>query len=117
MVKLNSPAFGKDKMMGFTRAEPALWTSWVKVRPRALVKAGATLFAAGPPDLFDEKDPYAPFEGKHGAVLLSLSATDGKPITRTTLESPPVFDGLIAAYGGLFASLEDGRLICIKGKN
>jgi len=114
LVKLNSPAFGKDKMMGFTRAEPALWQSWVKVRPRALVKAGEMLYAAGPPDLFDEKDPYAPFEGKHGAVLLSLSAKDGQPAGRMKLESPPVFDGLIAAYGSLFASLEDGRLVCIK---
>ena len=33
-------------------------------RVRAMVLAGETLFAAGPPDLLDPEDPLAAFEGR-----------------------------------------------------
>jgi len=114
--KLESEAFGLDKMIGYTRAEPPLWTGWLPVRVRAMVKAGNTLFVAGPPDLFDPKDPYAPFEGKRGARLVALSARDGKKLSEMELEHPPVFDGMIAAGGRLFLSLRNGSVICLRGK-
>ncbi len=37
---LDSPAFGLDKMIGYTRAEPPLWKRWIPIRIRAMVKAG-----------------------------------------------------------------------------
>ena len=111
--KLDSKAFGLDKMIGYTRAEPEIWKTWVKVRVRALVKAGDRLWAAGPPDVYEEADPHASFEGRRGAVLMSLSAADGKPVSETKLASPPVFDGMIAASGRLYISLEDGSLVCM----
>ena len=114
---LDSEAFGVDKGIGYTRAEPPLWTAWQKVRIRALVKAGDTLFAAGPPDVLDEKDPYGAFEGRKGARLVAVSARDGKPLTERALDAPPVFDGMIAARGRLFVSLEDGSLLCLAGGN
>jgi outer membrane protein assembly factor BamB len=109
---LDSPAFGLDKMIGYTRAEPPLWTLWVPVRIRAMVKAGETLFVAGPPDAFDANDPYAAFEGRKGASLIAVSASDGKKLTDLTLDVPPVFDGLIAAHGRLLVALEDGSVAC-----
>jgi len=111
--RLDSPAFGLDKMIGYTRAEPPLWTLWLSVRIRAMVKAGDTLFVAGPPDVFDEKDPYASFEGRKGACLVSVSAKDGKKLAEHPLDVPPVFDGMIAAGGRLFISTEDGRVLCL----
>ncbi|MHC4250464.1 MAG: outer membrane protein assembly factor BamB family protein, partial [Planctomycetota bacterium] len=111
--KLDSQAFGLDKMIGYTRVEPPIWQTWVKVRVRALVKAGDRLWAAGPPDMYEEADPHASFEGRRGAVLISVSAVDGKVLSETKLASPPVFDGMIAASGRLYVSLEEGSLVCM----
>ena len=108
--------FGADKGIGYTRAEMPAWTNWLDVRIRAMVKAGDTLFVAGAPDVFDEDDPYAAFEGRKGAKLVAVSAKDGKQVSSLELESPPVFDGLIAANNRLFASLRDGSLVCLAGK-
>ncbi len=113
---LESEAFGLDKMIGYSRAEPPVWTNWLDVRIRAMVKAGETLFVAGPPDVFDSKDPYAAFEARKGARLVAVSATDGKKLSETPLEYPPVFDGMIAAGGRLFASLQDGSLVSLTAK-
>jgi hypothetical protein len=114
--KLEQEAFGLDKMIGYTRAEPAVWMDWLPVRIRAMVKAGDTLFVAGVPDMLDPKDPYAAFEARKGAHLVAVSAQDGKKLSDMSLDCPPVFDGLIAASGRLFASLENGTLLCLAGK-
>lgn len=114
--KLDAPDFGVDKGMGYTRAEPPLWATWVDLRVRAMVKAGDKLIAAGPPDVLDDKDPYAAFEGRKGAKLVALSAKDGKPLTTRLLDSPPVFDGMIAVRGRVLVSLEDGSLMCLGAK-
>ncbi len=110
---LDTPAFGLDKMIGYTRAEPPLWAKFVPIRIRAMVKAGPTLFVAGPPDELDPADPYAAFEGRRGARLAAVSAADGAELAKLDLGSPPVFDGLIAAGGRLYVCLEDGTLACL----
>jgi len=112
---LDSPAFGLDKMIGYTRADPPLWTRWLPIRIRAMVKAGDVLFVAGPPDVLDPKDPYAAFEGRKGARLAAVAAQDATILSERELDVPPVFDGLIAAGGRLFVSLEDGSLACLAG--
>ncbi len=114
--KLGSQAFALDKMIGYTRAEPPVWMQWLPVRIRAMVKAGDTLYVAGAPDVFDPQDPYAAFEGRRGAKLVAVSAKDGKKLSETQLEFPPVFDGMIAAGTRLFASLRDGSIVCLAGK-
>ncbi|WP_460165400.1 outer membrane protein assembly factor BamB family protein [Thermostilla marina] len=113
---LDSEAFGLDKMIGYTRAEPPLWKTWIPVRIRGMVKAGDLIFAAGPPDVFDPNDPYAPFEGRKGAKLVAVTADDGRVVHELSLEAEPVFDGLIAADGALFMSLRDGSLACLRAK-
>jgi len=113
MVKLGSKAFGSDKMMGYTRAEPPLWTLWLPVRVRAMVKTRDVLFVAGPPDVYDEADPFAALEGRRGAAVVAVAAGEGKKLGETKLDSPPVFDGLIAAPGRLYLSLQDGSLLCL----
>ena len=109
--------FGRDKGIGYTRAERSVWMQWLGVRIRAMVKAGDTLFVAGAPDVFDPKDPYAAFEARKGAKVVAFSAKDGKKLSETPLEYPPVFDGMIAAGGRLFASLLDGSLVCLADRN
>jgi outer membrane protein assembly factor BamB len=110
---LDSEAFGQDKLMGYTRVEPALWMQWLPVRVRAMVKASDTLFVAGAPDELDATDPYAAFEGRRGARLVALSTKDGSRLTEMELGTPPVFDGMIAAGDRLFVVLEDGSLVCL----
>lgn len=112
---LDSPAFGLDKMIGYTRADSPLWTRWLKVRIRAMVKAGDRLFVAGPPDVFDPNDPYGPFEGRCGARFVVVSAAEGKPVAERPLDAVPVFDGLIAASGRLLMSMQEGTLRCYGG--
>ena len=115
--KLDSDAFGLDKMIGYTRAELPVWKLWLPVQIRAMVKAGDTLFVAGAPDVLDPNDPYAAFESRKGAKLVAVSASDGKKLSETTLQSPPVFDGMIAADGRLLISTLDGRLLCMGKKD
>jgi len=112
---LDSPAFGRDKMIGYTRAEPPVWKKYLPIRIRAMVKAGGYLFVAGAPDVLDPQDPYAAFDGKLGAVLAVVRAENGEVVERFRLPKPPVFDGMIAARGKLYISFIDGTLLCYTG--
>ncbi|MBN2316710.1 MAG: PQQ-binding-like beta-propeller repeat protein [Sedimentisphaerales bacterium] len=107
---------GVPKGIGFTRARPPVWFKWVPVRIRAMVLAGGQLFVAGPPDVVDPYDPMGSFDGRKGAMLRAHSTTDGAMLTEHKLDAPPVFDGLIAANGQLYLSLENGTVLCM-GKN
>ena len=94
------------------RERPPKWSVQIPVRARAMVLAGETLFLAGPPDVIDDDDPYGAFEGRQGGRLWAVSTTDGTRLAEYSLDSPPVFDGLIAADGRLFLTSKDGRLSC-----
>ena len=114
IVPLDQNAFGFDKGVGYTRSEPPLWTQFLPIRIKAMVKADSILFVAGQPDVFDPQDPYAGFEGRKGAVLAAVSADQGQKLLEKRLAAPPVFDGMIAAYGQLFVCLQDGQVICLR---
>ena len=49
-------------------------------------------------------------------MLMAVSASDGAELARYELDSPPVFDGMAAANGRLYLSLENGRLLCMAGR-
>ena len=104
---------GTTKGWGFGRKEAPVWHDWVSVRIRGMVLAGKHLFVAGPPDVVDPDDPMAAFEGRKGGILLTVSAKDGKTLGKYELDSPPVFDGVIAAKGSLFMSTVDGKVVCL----
>lgn len=115
------------------RLAPAL--HWSVTAPplhtRAMVLAGQTLLVAGPPDVLNEDDAFerphdpqvrakiiaqdAAYEGKHGALLMGVSITDGKSRFQIELPAPPVWDGMAVAEGRLFLCDRDGRLICLAG--
>ena len=113
--ELGDKSLNEDKYIGFTRSEPPLWQEAYSVRIRAMVKTAEKLLIAGPPDVFEQDDPLAAFEGRRGAVLCVASAGDGKRIAELELDSPPVFDGLIAANGRIFMSLRDGSVMALGG--
>ncbi len=92
------------------------WSVFVPIRVRAMVLARERLFLAGPPDIVPADDPLAAIKGRRGAMLWAVSAADGKKLAELKLDAPPVFDGMAAAGGRLYISLENGRLVCMEGK-
>jgi len=109
---------------------------WVAEQPpllaRAMVLAGKTLFVAGPPDVDDEFTGWGhhldgdvaakhveqadALAGKKGGLLWAVSAADGAKLAEYRLDSPPVFDGMIAADGKLYFTTMDGKVACWHGK-
>ncbi len=114
--KLDMIAVDKDKGTGFTRTKPPKWAEWVPIRVRAMTLTDQTLFIAGPPDVLDEDDPLVAFEGRKGGKLRAVSAASGKTLAEYELDSPPVFDGMIAAADRLYLSTEDGNVLCYAKK-
>ena len=48
--------------------------------------------------------------------LWAVSTTDGKKLAEYKLDAPPVFDGMAAAAGRLYASTTDGHVVCFGSK-
>jgi hypothetical protein len=95
------------------------WRVNIPLRPSALLMAGDRLIVGGSPDAeVDPKseDPWAIFEGRKGGVLWVASAADGSKVAEYPLSAPPVDDGLAAAYGCLYISTVDGKLLCLGEK-
>jgi outer membrane protein assembly factor BamB len=122
---------------GEARRSPAveLWTKPLTIQVRAMVLAdgpgpsGAkgVLFVAGPPADAgngpagrNENKGGTPFRNlsRNGspALLMAISASDGTELAQYQLDSSPVFDGMAAAYGRLYVSMEDGSLLCMAGE-
>ena len=91
-------------------ADKPTWSVSVPIRVHGMVLAGDVIFAAGPAaDKLEDA-------GARGALLLALSAVDGSVLARYSLAAPPVFDGMAAAGGRLYLSLEGGDLLCMAGE-
>ncbi len=108
------PAYSRDapKGIGFTRKNPPAWFQWINIRVRAMVSAGNALFIAGPPDILDQQDPMASFDGKAGGLLRAVSKETGEKISQIKLDAPPIFDGMSVKDGKLFVATTDGKITC-----
>ncbi len=104
-----------------------LWTKPVAIQVRAMVLADKVIFVAGPPADAgngpagrDENQGGSPFRDRlrngSPALLMAISASDGTELAQYRLDSSPVFDGMAAAYGRLYISMEDGSLLCLAGE-
>ena len=91
---------------------PKRWSIRVPVRVTAMTLAGDTLFAAGSPDVIDQNDAWAAYEGRRGGKLLVLSAAEGKILAQYELDAPPVLDAVAVAAGRLLVSTVDGKIVC-----
>ena len=94
------------------------WTKRVALRVRAMVLAdsplgGKVLFVAGPADAGNGKEER---DEDQGALLMAISASDGTELAKYRLDSVPVFDGMAAANGRLYLSLENGQVFCMAGR-
>ncbi|MEA3368243.1 MAG: PQQ-binding-like beta-propeller repeat protein, partial [Planctomycetota bacterium] len=91
------------------------WSSHIPLTGKALVLAGDTLFVAGTPVAFPADDLAKAYEGRMGGVLWAASAATGEKRAEVKLDAPPAWDGMAAAGGRLFISLQDGRVLCLGG--
>jgi len=87
------------------------------------------LFVAGAPDVIDEINLWHnpgeqslkrklarqtdALRGKNGGKLFAVATEDGSILDSIELDSPPVFDGMIAAEGRLYLSLISGEILCL----
>ncbi len=108
---------GRDKRRGKdgNGKNKLRWNQRVAVRAQCLVATDRHLFIAGAPDVMDLRDPWAAFENRKGGLLQVYSKADGQKLAEHRLDTPPVFDGLAAAYGRLYAATVDGRIVCLSG--
>jgi len=83
----------------------------------AMVLADKVLFVAGPwhGHLGRDFTGWKPVP-RQEALLMAISATDGTELARYRLDSAPVFDGMAAANGRLYLSLENGQVLCMAGQ-
>ena len=90
------------------------WNRKTLVQFRAMVLANDVIFGAGWKDsekIF-EKNPYS----ENDLVLRVISTTDGRTLKEYPLKAEPVFDGMAAAYGRLYISMKNGKVLCMTGK-
>jgi len=107
-----------------------IWSEPVPLLVRAMTLAGDALFIAGVPDVTGARvevargkisaeallnDALAAIEGKKGGLLWAVSPADGKRLADFELDSPPIFDGMIAARGKLYITTLDGSVLCLTG--
>ena len=102
--------------VGKNKPSARRWSLRVPVRVTSMVVAGNTLFAAGTPDVIDQADPWAAYEGRLGGSLLALSSAEGKIRAEYQLDAPPVLNGMAASGGRLLVSAIDGKILCYKGE-
>jgi hypothetical protein len=95
-----------------------------------MVLADDTIFIAGPPDMVDEeqlfdnfrdpemqkkaRDQEASMNDKKGAILVAISAKNGKKLAQYNLDSMPTWDAMAAANNRLYIATEKGNIICME---
>ena len=100
---------------------------------QAMVLADKVLFTAGPEDILDDHYTYDHreepaiqvefeeqaeiFNDEQGGLLRAVLTNDGRQMAQYTLESMPVWDGMVAANNKLYLALKNGSVICFEGGN
>ncbi len=88
------------------------WSVTVPLQVRGMIQAGDVLFVAGAPAEGGERSG-TPRDSDKG-LLMAVSTSDGSVLGDVPLDSPPVFDGMAAAGGELYLSLENGSVTCLR---
>ncbi len=101
---------GKDLGIDWAkyRTTPIKWSREIPFHVRGMAIAGDTLFAAGP--YGDAVRSMDSFVGRRGARIGAFSTKDGKPLANVVVDALPVWDGLVAANGRLYAAMSDGTV-------
>jgi len=111
---------GEEFRPDFTAMTPAnapsfKWLVDLAMRPRAIARAGRTVYLGGMPRPANGEELSVAYEGHKGGLLWAISAADGSRTAEYRLESPPVWDGLAVAAGRLYISTAAGQVLCMAG--
>ena len=87
------------------------WWKRIPIQAWAMVKTEDILFVAGPRG--SDSVPQDALEGKAPGMLLAVSPASGTVLAEMALPSMPVWDGMVAAGGNLYATLADGSTVCL----
>ena len=79
-------------------ADKPEWSKPIPIHVQTMILAGDTIFAAG---------------AGPAPLLLAISTSDGSELARHPLPAPPLFNGLAAAGGELFLTLQNGQVLCM----
>jgi outer membrane protein assembly factor BamB len=101
-----------SRRKGGAATDTSIWQARIPLRTRAILRTADALFIAGVADAVPKKDPLAPFEGRSRGLLQAIAPDTGKKLAEYALDTSPVFDGMIAAGGRVFLSLENGSVEC-----
>lgn len=95
------------RLIAWDRSYKELWSRELKegIELVAMIAAGDVLFATG-----TERGPERPY---YKGILWALSTTDGSELARHELDGLPAGEGLVAAFGKLYVTLQDGRVLCL----
>jgi hypothetical protein len=95
---------------GTSLPRSARWSVKSDIETRAMAVTGHHILIAGPKGrtVFSENA----FRGKEGVILQVLDKATGAMVQELPLAANPTFDGLIAAHGKVFVSLENGSMVC-----
>ncbi len=86
------------------------WSKQIPFYPRGMVLAGDVLLLAGPERV---EDFHAAQPG--GKVhLWAVNPDTGEPLSKATLDAPPVYDSLAAAAGRLYLTTTAGQVVCLR---
>jgi len=88
------------------------WSNKVPMRVLAMVGTRDTLFAAGP--VIGSQSTGADWNGQKGGVMWAVAKEDGERLGEHRLSASPVWDGMAAANGRLYAALRDGFVVCFE---
>jgi hypothetical protein len=102
----------------------------IPILARGMIKAGDLIFTAGPRDYMKGHSEMGhdhelqevmemqdrAWQGEAGGQLCVSSADGGRLLEEYELESPPVLDGMAAAYNRIYLSCMDGSVICFEGE-
>ncbi len=115
--KANRTRKGKARP-GAGAKKNVIWSTPGDLQVRGMVLAGEgkdkrLIVAGAKGDWVISPEAY---EGKMGNVLRVISIADGKTIAEHDLPGLLVFDGLIAASGRLYLTMQDGTVRCFSGE-
>jgi hypothetical protein len=102
----------KDFPKDDSRITHKMLAETLPIHPRAMLKAADVLYLAGHPA--ESTVPH--FDGepiKDKGILLEIDASSGDVLSQADLPASPMFDGMSAANGRLYISLENGSVICL----
>ena len=127
-IERSMPPANGDNSAKSSPAFAIRWETSLPLLARAMVKADDVVFICGPEDIVPEeeyvtraqpqqlqklRDQAAVYSGSEGCILCAVSAADGSNLKEINLDVLPVFDGMIAAYGNIYMSTVDGRVVCL----